>query len=294
MKSILLIIFIITTALSAQNFELFSLNSVYYPKSKVEGKPKDIEIGFAEFSGHVSLPQVFQEGKTVLIHTLMYGQVIADTEFISDGDAIDKETYLYKITYGQNWVRNLNKRWKLSLNFMPTLTSDFRDGLVSDDFLLQAAAMGIYKKSDNLTFGFGAAFTSRLGRELVVPTGILLYKYKKMNLDIILPNGISVMFDNNSKNLKYGVIARMDGGLFNIRDGEIDGSMMDEAGYSRIKIGPALYYKLKGALFLKVLSGVTVGRKFEFIDTKDKLILDMKPDEGPFIQVGLSFIPQMK
>jgi len=174
------------------------------------------------------------------------------------------------------------------------LASDFGESLNEDDFLFQANALALYSKNRKITYGFGLIYTTRLGRPIVLPMGLFKYKTPKMTLDILLPNSLSLMFNTTNKTFQYGFDARLNGGLFNnTNDIRTINAIIDEAGYSRLNIGPAVAVKLKNNIKIHLTGGVAVARKLEFIDIVEETI-DRTPETGPFVRVGLSFSPKKK
>ncbi|MEM8897742.1 MAG: DUF6268 family outer membrane beta-barrel protein, partial [Bacteroidota bacterium] len=145
-------------------------------------------------------------------------------------------------------------------------------------------------KSKKIKYGFGMAYTTRFGRQILIPTGVIKYNTQKMELDALLPNKLSLMF-NTHKTVNFGLEAALDGGLFNNRsESQIVNDLIDKAGYSRVNVGPTVSVRLKETMRIYLVGGMAVGRRLEFVDTAGET-LDRTPENGPFIKVGFSFSP---
>ena len=290
---VLLILF--SFNLIAQDFELIKIQSSFYPKQSIEESTIDGEIGFFEWKGELGIPQTFKKSKkTILIHKIGYTNLRVSAEANVDNRLLESTKYYHAISYNLGYVRIFNPKWRMILNLNPMLASDFEEGINEDDLLGQANGMALYSKNINTTYGFGIVYTNRFGRPLVIPMGIFKYKTRKMNLDIILPNKLSLMFNTPNRTFHYGFEAGLNGGLFNNTNNlNTISSIIDEAGYSRLNIGPTIAVKLKNNIKVHLSGGMTVGRRMEFIDI-DEETFDRTPEPGPFFTVGLSFVPKKK
>lgn len=275
----------------AQDFELFKIQSAYYPKQPIMDSAIDGEISFREWSGEFTIPKPLKGKKIILIHKLGYSNLRVDTEGTLMNISTEATKYYHGISYNLGVVRLLNPTWRLLLNANPTLASDFTESLNGDDVLFQASAMAIKTKNRRFKYGFGLAYTTRLGRQLVVPIGVIKYNTPKMTLDVLLPNKLSIMFGTN-KAFNFGLEARLNGGLFN-NNSEIRtvNTIVDEMGYRRLNIGPAINFKLKEVIKIHLNGGIAAGRRLEFIDVAEET-LDRTTENGPFFRLGLSFTPK--
>ena len=285
---------LISFNLLAQDFDLIKIHSAYYTKQSIEDSSVDAEIGFFEWHGHVLIPQIFNNKKTILTHRFAYTNLRVDTEAIRTTGSVKSKKNYHTISYNLGLIQSLSPRWRLMLNLSPTLASDFKESLDEDDLLYQANAMFINNKSKRFSYGFGLAYTTRFGRQIVLPTGMLVYRTPKIVLNILLPTRASIMFKSKSKTFLYGVETSINGGLFNnTTDVETISALVDETGYSRFLIGPAFELKQKNGINIQIKGGVAAGRRLEFIDVNEEII-DRTPEVGPFLSLGLSFSPKKK
>lgn len=279
--------------LIAQDFELFKIESTYYPKQAIEESSRNGEIGFWEWSGQFAIPKPLKNKKTILINKLGYSNLRVDMKAELTNTSVEVIKYYHTIFYNLGIIQTLNSKWRLNVNLIPTLASDFEESLNGDDFLFQANALAINTKSRKFQYGFGLAYTTRFGRQIVIPMGILKYNTPKMALDLVLPNRLSAMF-KASETFRYGLVAALNGGLFN-NNSVLDAFnvRVDETGYSRLNVGPSLALKLNNSIQLNLTGGMAVGRRLDFIDIDEETI-DSTPENGPFFRIGFSLMPKGK
>lgn len=290
----LILLLLFSFNLLAQDFELIKLRSAYYPKQSIEDSSIDAEVGFFEWNGQVMIPQVFKNKKTILTHKASYTNLRVDTEANGTNSLVESTKHYHTISYNLGLIQSLNPKWKLMLNLNPTLASDFELSLNEDDILYQANALLVNTKNEKIKYGFGLAYTTRFGRQIILPTGMFVYRTPKMVLNILLPTKASIMFNSKSKTFLYGLETVLNGGLFNnTSDVQTINTLTDETGYSRLTAGPAISLKLKNGININFNGGVAVGRKLEFIDANEKTF-DRTPEVGPFFSLGLSFSPKKK
>lgn len=274
----------------AQDFELFKIQSTYYPQQPIEESAADREIGFWEWNGRLAIPQPFENKKTVLLHQLSYTNLRVEMAGTFPNGATEAGKDYHTITYGLSWIQNVNPEWRLMVTMIPTIASDLAKPLNGDDFLFLANAMAMSTKNDKFRYGFGLAYTTSFGRQLVIPMGMIKYTAGKTTFDILLPNKLSVML-NADKKFNYGGQVRLDGGVFtNSSEIAIVSEQINSTGYSRMNMGPMMTIKLKQAIKLNLEGGFAVGRRLDFIDVEEER-MDRTPENGPYFKVGLSFSP---
>lgn len=280
--------------LLAQDFDVIKIQSAYYPKQHLEESNVDGEIGFFEWGAQVALPQTFRKHKkTILIHKIGYANLTANTEVSLPLVNVESTRYYHTVIYNLGLVQALNTNWLLVANFIPTLASDFEEKLSGNDLLFQANALAVNTKNEKLKYGFGLAYTTRLGRQLVIPMGLLKYKTQKFELDMVLPYKLSAMVKTSRNIFSYGVRAGLNGGVFNSSsEFQTVSNTVDEVGYSRVNLGPAIKILLRDAININIEGGMTVNRGLEFIDSSNEII-DRTPQASPFLSFGISFAPKI-
>jgi hypothetical protein len=280
--------------LFAQDFELFKVESAFYPKQNLDDSAIEGATGFIEWGAQLAVPKTFKKHKnTMLIQKIGYANLIVNSEVNLPHVNLFSTRNYHTIIYNLGLIQGINTNWLLVTNFIPTLASDFQEKLSGDDLLFQANAMVVNKKNEKLKYGFGLAYTTRLGRHLIIPMGLLKYKTQKIELDMILPNKITAMIKTNKKILSFGVKAGLNGGVYNnTSDIETVSNMVDVLGYSLITIGPSIIVRIKNVININLVGGMTLNRRVELIDTNNAII-DRTPKSSPFVGFGISFVPKV-
>lgn len=274
----------------AQDFNLFRIQSSYYSSQSIQGSLSDSKIGFKEWSAELSIPQMIKNKKTILIHTLNYGNLSVDTEGSFINTPFKSSKSYHTISYNLGIIGKLNETWSMALNARPTIASDLDNNLDIDDLLFQASVLAIKAKSKSIKYGFGLMYSTRFGRQLMLPMALFRYSNSNINLDLLLPNRLSLIMKTESS-LNYGFEAILNGGLFNNTSQiEFLNTSIDKASYSRLSLGPVLTYKLKGIIKLSMTGGYALARRLEFIDIS-KEINEQTPENGLFFRFGLSVSP---
>ncbi len=280
--------------LFAQDFELIKIQSAYYPKQHLEEASVDGEIGFFEWGAQIAIPQTFKKHKkTILIHKIGYANLTANTEVNLPLVNSKSTRYYHTIIYDIGLVQTMSTNWLLVANFIPTLASDFQEKLSESDLLFQANTLAVNTRNEKLKYGFGLAYTTRLGRQLLIPMGLLKYETQKIELDMVLPNKLSAMVKTNKNIFSYGVKSGLNGGVFNnTSEFQTVNNTVDVVGYSRLTIGLAITIRLRDAININLVGGMTAKRRLEFIDRNNESI-DRTPQATPFLGFGISFAPKL-
>lgn len=281
--------------LLAQDFELIKIQSAYYMPQTVEKSSIDGQIGFYEWGAQIAIPHIFKKSKkTILIHSLAYSNLSVNAEAKLLPQMGESKSEYHTISYNFGLVQTLNSNWLLVVNFIPTLASDIKENLSGDDLLYQANGLVIKTKNKKLMYGFGMSYTTRLGRQLFIPLGLMKYNTRKLDFNLVLPNKLDFMFKTPKNILSFGLKAGLNGGVFNnTTDFQSVSNVIDKVGYRRLVIGPAITLRLRNTININLIGGMALGRRLELVDINNDVI-DRTPQAGPFFSVGLSFVPKNK
>jgi hypothetical protein len=279
----------------SQNFELLTVKSAYYPAQEIEDPRSDGQIGIREWGVQLAIPHFIQkEDSTIVIHKIAYGDLRIDAE-IGMAPSTTAATQRYQsISYNLGLIKGLGAHWLAVVNVQPTLASDFEEKLSGDDFLLQANALLINSKNEKFNYGFGLAYTTRVGRQIVLPMGLFTYTTRRLDVDIVVPNNLTITFKTPQKTMAYGIKAGIDGGVFNTTNNIAPlGVSIDKVGYSRLILAPTISAIFFTALRIQLLGGLAVGRRLELLDSQEEVI-DWAPKNAPFVGLNLSLTPSTK
>lgn len=280
-------LFIFLKTSYAQDFKLAGIQYNNYQKSEIKNDSGNQEISFQEFGAFVNFPKKLKNDKTVLVNRFGYGFVEAslDNSLFSSNESEKKlQTFYYQVTLFHQW----NEKWNLAVNLTPTLASDFKAKLNSDDFIFQGAVTATKKISSTFKLGGGLAYSARLGNPQLIPLVNLHYKNNKHQVNAILPIKAKYTYSLlPSDKLELGVKYNLNGGNFNVHS---EDNSIDKTNYSRINFGVLANYQLTKLLRLEAFGGLSAGRNYSLIDANDTAY-DFDSESAPFFSVGIVLVP---
>lgn len=287
MRQILfLLTLIFTTSIVFGQNKLAGINYTFFPEAKIKDENvPDTKLTFSETKFFFSIPKTYNDKATVMLNGIDYTYVHS----LVDGDD-DRSSNLHKISYSFGLVQQLTEEWKVTSFLIPTLASDFREGIDSDDFIMQAAVSFIRKKSETFTYGLGLSINTRFGEPLLMPLFQLKKKYAKTEVDMILPAYISVL--RRSNKIYYGGALVVNGGQFNTHRKQADGTYLERVDYSRVLLGPKVLYRINKFLVAEVYGGAVAGRTYKIKNDLDSRF-DFSLENGGFLQFGIYMIPDL-
>ena len=196
--------------------------------------------------------------------------------------------YLDFIYYQLTLVHEWNEEWSLVASIKPAVASDFGQKLSTDDLIFQGTIIATRKVNDKFKIGAGVVNSTRWGSPIVMPVLNMHYKYKRHNLNALLPMNIKYTYSLLPKEkLKLGMKYARNGANFNIYASDL--SEIDKINYSRANIGVLANYQLTKILRLEAYGGVSTGRIYRLVDFNENINnFDSKPT--PFFSVGMVLV----
>ncbi len=292
--SILMILFM--SKGSAQNAPLAGVSYVSYPNSGLKNEGAKARVSFLEFGGFVNLPYRFKNNKTILVNGISYAYVKSNISNTAvDLEGVNTEV-MQVISYRTILVQKLKNNLNMVFSLRPTIASDFEEEITSDDFIMQGFFMLSKNKNEHLTYGLGVANTMRLGQVIVLP--ILQFRYQKhmQSVNALFPIQFDYNYTIDSKEKwQIGFRETANGGNINITASYNNNTIrkIDKVNYSRINIGPVIYYNINKFLQFQAVGGMSVRRKYNLLDA-DNNTQKLDLQNTPFMQVGIFFRPPKK
>lgn len=296
-KRLLLITYLfllIAHHLIAQNHQLAGISYVFYPNTGLKDEARNVTFTFQEFGGFVKIPYKFKNEKTVLINGLSYAcvnGVVNNTSTEFEGDNTEK---LQVVTFQSIIAQKLKNNFNLVFSLRPTIASDFEKKLSSDDFVMQGFVFVSKKKNENLSIGLGVANTMRLGETFVLPIMPFTFKRNKHNINAIFPLKLDYTYCVDKKErLKLGFREIANGGNINITASYSSSKNIpeiDKVNYSRINIGPVVYYNITKFIQFEATGGVSLRRHYNLLDIENNK-QEMYLKNAPFFQFGIFLTP---
>jgi len=166
----------------------------------------------------------------------------------------------------------------------PTLSSDFKNSLVSEDFLLQGSILFSKRKNKYFKYGFGLTYNTKFGNKIVLP--ILQFARKKNNweTDLLLPAHLNQFYHFNKS--KIGLSFEVKGNSYNYDYPSSLGYNLDKLSYTKINIGLKYELRFMENLVVNIAVGYSVLNDLKFINTDGKIELDLSPANDFFINIG--------
>ena len=269
---------------NAQDFELAGIRYLNYPTTKANNADSS-KFSIQEFGGFFNIPSILNKDSTsIIINGLGYGQVKIKSPALNEGNI-----NLHAINYRFSWIHKFNRQWTFIGVLEPTLASDFKSKLSSDDFVIQSMAMVTKRINTKFLIGGGLAYTTRFGYPLVMPVVPIKYKSKKHRINALLPIKIIYAYQVNPK-VDIGLKAVVNGANFNITGYSNDLTEINKVNYTRGNIGPVIYYKPKKIFTIEISGGISTNRTFRLVDIEDNTYYNTASTEA-FFNIGLVIKP---
>ncbi len=277
-----------STQIKLTKFPLATTDFLYYPKSNFNTKSGTGKIGMNEYNFSLQYAIPIQEHKTYFYNKIDLS-VFSYHVCSQSEDVGFQETY-HSLDFTMGLIKVLPQKWRLALNFSPTLASDFKDKLSSDDFIYQFSAIAIKRAKNNLQYGAGIAYTSRFGKLTLIPLVSLTYKKNKWLTLAMVPTYISEFYYFN-ENSRIGLTANVNGDYYNVRFDDVPTTIdLNKASYSRITIGPEYQFKLFGDIYLNTGVGIAL-RNILAIQNKDlNEEVSLDADSKYYFHMGLRIL----
>jgi hypothetical protein len=266
-----------------QSFELAGIRYNHFPHSQANHN-STAKVSIQELGGFVYIPLKLKNDKTIIINGLAYG-LVKINHFNALASLPEPYMKLHTVNYSFMVAHKINEKWSFIGVVKPTLASDFKADLSTDDVVIQSLAFFIHKFNSNLKFGGGLAYTTRFGDPLVIPVFPIRYSNNKHNINTLLP----IRFLYNYKlypDLSIGLKALINGANFNIQGHTQNSIEVNKINYTRISIGPVLYYSPIKLVALELSGGLNALRSFNPVDYDGNRYKNQLP-VGSFINMGI-------
>ncbi len=271
-------------ALTAQGFDVAGLKYNSY----LGGDPQnadDENFSAQEYELFFNYPKKFNEDKTVMINGLAYA--FSQMDLLYSSRLPDPTTAdLHLISYKFRLVHNLNEKWLIVPILEPTIASDLREKLSTDDFFLIASLLLVREFSDNFKIGGGVAYTTRFGRPRIIPVIPLQWIKNRHRFNVSLPVKVQYAFDVTEK-FACGVKMSIDGANYNLAGYENLPARVNKFSYTLINTGLQAEYKLGKSLILGAFGGITASGQLQYMNAEKDFAEQQLPPSG-FFQISLS------
>ncbi len=296
-KNVLFVLLLTANGLFAQDFQLAGISYSNFSKTPIKGSPTNQEVSFQEFNFFAKLPIRFKNQKTVLMNILQYGLVQPTVYNSPLFLATEQQKNLHNVSLSMTLVQKLGKKWSIIAVFMPTLASDFKAPLSSDDLLLQGSLFASVKLNDKWSVGGGGLYTAQLGDPRFLPVVQMKYQHNKHLVNVLLPSFMNYLYTvDKQEKWRLGLRLATNGGNFNVNNRdftEVIPNSINKTLYSRINVGAVVNFHVTKTVFLEASGGISVARKYKLQDPSKKEY-NYNSENGRFFNVGIFITPPLK
>lgn len=258
----------------------------------IEGKSKLLgAVSYERCNFQISLPILLKKPESYLFHNLNYsktkivsGKIIYGIKPNTNANVED----FHSVGYTFGYSCPLKRDWMLTAIISPSVSSNFESGLKMKE--IQLYGMAVFSKAigrkNNLILNLGVLSSPKFG--LIPIVSAVWQPAPKWNLNIGFPE-----FDikyQATPTTTVGANVFIDGDQFTFsKDAVYEPNKKKVDGLSVLNIGTAVYLnqKIAKSINLKLNTGFTVHREFEFKKGNDKVV-GFNLDDDIFVKIGFS------
>ncbi len=258
--------------IDGQDFRFAEVGYTLFPQTELK-EDANSKTSYQEFGIQFKLPIQTKNKKILLVNSLQYDLLQATLFEVPFFSELKTQKNFHKIAYALMAVHRLNENWTILARAKPTLVSDLNHDLNGKDFIFQGTLLASHKINSKLKLGAGIVYTTQTGEPLLLPAIQLSYNHNRHLLKMILPSHINYLYslDEEGK-YKLGLKAKFSGGNyavnFNGNDKGISKSI-NRVVYSRGNAGLLYNMKLTEMLRLELQGGISMLRKYRFVDIEN-------------------------
>ena len=271
----LAIIFSLATFTTAQNVDIVSLSYTKLAEQDVS------EINFK-----ILLPKQFKNKKTTIINGLEYHFVNSFFHRLPVEYQFDARLHEIQYTLGIN--QQFNDQWGIRIMARPTIASNFKHSLSTDDFFMQGSAI-VHKAVGNDKIGLGTAYTNGFGEPKLIPLVMYKHKTSHWNIDVLAPVKLNAMYVTG--NIMFGMKAEFEGNQYHMQLNEQVSEhieKVDAIKFSRLNVGPTFGWKTNEGGRIEFSAGMAFNRIFKVVGLENNE-KDFDLESGLFFKTGFYF-----
>lgn len=242
-------------------------------------------VKFQKFSFRLTIPKRLNDKGSLLLNKFEYAKTSID---YSSGPSILKDLErFHTVSYTLGFRKPIKNNWSLIAMVTPQISSNFRSSLEWEDLQLRGLVMFTKPIKPTLRLSLGIMYGTTTGIPLPLPVFSMMWKpAPKWEVNVGFPRfGVKYAFTPKTK---LSADLFMVGDNFTLtKDLFYTDQKIDNIRIMNLGGGLSLTQKLTKHLKLKLNSGYTFYRKFEFLGRKDS-VLDYNLDNDMYFKVGLS------
>lgn len=281
--NIILFLFVIVSCYSQQQPDLFSIEHKYSPSNK------DFDFNSTEIRANIPV----KIGKGFITNSFGLDYSTLNYNKIYPFDTKEIETF-YNLSYALSYTYQLKRQWLLTARVNPTISSNLKGSLSSEDLLLNGALLatkrwGNFKKGSVMIFG--VAYATLSGKPGVIP---FISFREKLNERFSYGIGFPTTFFNYNlgKKHRFRIEARQQGFYANLSGNNSPVFNSEEAQkiqFRNFLANISYSYKFSNGWRASVNGGYSFSNTYSLLDIDKNELYDFEIDNRPFFSIGLAY-----
>ncbi len=262
-------------------YQLFTIGYSFMSDAKFNDPYKNDDewnnasVGMKTMDVDVAYPMFFNNNHTVFIPSVEYSYV---QSYYKDEPKHTPKEELHDVQGVLRFQQKIGSAFMVEAHAAPGLSFDWKNGIESDDFIMRGGLTLDWKFNDKLTVRGGAVYDTPFGKQEIVPLLGATYQTGDLVVSALLPLNVDIHWIVN-REVAVGVLGDVKGYRFNLQNGEPadqyeatdpDFQSVDYLEYSRVDLGPIIYWNIFDNFWFDIHSGVTLRKQYSFYDTKDE------------------------
>ena len=250
----------------AQNYvDVFYSEYTATPQNTFTGS--DITTDLQKLNINLTAPLKLKNGNAI-ITGVVYDRV--DTRLWEYTEKMPVSSYILKL--GINLKHS--KKWSTTVLLLPKLASRFEDKVGRQDFQFGALGLAKMKKSEHLTYKFGAYANGDKFGPFLVPLFGFYYKKDKLEMDVIIPSYAKINYSIRPK-VTVGVNWRATVKSYNLNGPTIRTPANVAQPFYMHHLSNEIaahigFEPIKGVI-VRGVAGLSLGRSFQVYENDDKI-----------------------
>ncbi len=162
-------------------------------------------------------------------------------------------------------------KWSTTVLLLPKVATDNMEGLSNEDFQFGAIGLAKMKKSEHMTYKFGAYMNDDNFGPFLVPLFGFYYKKNKLEMDVIVPSYAKINYSIKPK-ITAGVNWRATVKSYNIKGNQPYTIFSDKyLHHLSNEIAAHVGYEPVKGIIIRGMVGTSLGRSFRVYENDDKI-----------------------
>ncbi|MCF2876360.1 MULTISPECIES: DUF6268 family outer membrane beta-barrel protein [unclassified Tenacibaculum] len=274
---------VIGSCYSQQQPDLFSIEHKYSPSSK------DFDFNSTEIRANIPV----KVGKGFITNSIGLDYSVLNYNKSYPFDTKEIETF-YNLSYALSYSYPLKKQWLLTARVNPTISSNLKGSLSSEDLLLNGALLatkrwGNFKKGSVMIFG--VAYATLSGKPGVIP---FISFRQTLNERFSYGIGFPSTFFNYNLNKKnsFRVEARQQGFYANLSGSNspiFNGEEAQKIQFRNFLANISYSYKFAKGWRAIANAGYSFSNTYSLLDVNKDELYDFDIDNRPFFSIGVAY-----